>query len=78
MGNTANQCRLGLFQDSDFAGDLEDSKSTSSGSSRTKFIRTSICWSRVGTTVRGSSAGAWMGMSFCPPKTRIVLIGKRG
>ena len=29
MGNTATQCRLGLFQDSDFAGDLEDSKSTS-------------------------------------------------
>ena len=25
------QCRLGLFQDSDFAGDLEDSKSTSRG-----------------------------------------------
>ena len=24
----ARQCRLGLFQDSDFAGDLEDSKST--------------------------------------------------
>ena len=31
MGNTAQQCRLGLFQDSDFAGDLEDSKSTSGG-----------------------------------------------
>ena len=29
VGNTATQCRLGLFQDSDFAGDLEDSKSTS-------------------------------------------------
>ena len=29
--NTAKQCRLGLFQDSDFAGDLEDSKSTSAG-----------------------------------------------
>ena len=29
VGNTAKQCRLGLFQDSDFAGDLEDSKSTS-------------------------------------------------
>ena len=28
---TAKQCRLGLFQDSDFAGDLEDSKSTSGG-----------------------------------------------
>ena len=31
MGNTAGQCRLGLFQDSNFAGDLEDSKSTSGG-----------------------------------------------
>ena len=32
MGNTAKQCRLGLFQDSDFGRDLEDSKSTSGGS----------------------------------------------
>ena len=31
VGNTAQQCRLGLFQDSDFVGDLEDSKSTSGG-----------------------------------------------
>ena len=31
VGNTAKQCRLGLFQDSDFARDLEDSKSTSGG-----------------------------------------------
>ena len=31
VGNTANQYRLGLFQDSDFAGYLEDSKSTSGG-----------------------------------------------
>ena len=31
MGNTAKQCRLGMFQGSDFAGDLEDSKSTSGG-----------------------------------------------
>ena len=31
VGNTAKQCRLGLFQDSDFAVDLEDSKSTSGG-----------------------------------------------
>ena len=30
-GNTAQQCRLGLFQESDFAGDLEDPKSTSGG-----------------------------------------------
>ena len=31
VGNTAKQCRLGLFQDSDIAGDLQDSKSTSGG-----------------------------------------------
>ena len=31
VGNTSKQCRLGLFQDSDFSGDLEDSKSTSGG-----------------------------------------------
>ena len=31
VGNTAKQCRLGLFQDSDFVGDLDDSKSTSGG-----------------------------------------------
>ena len=31
VGSTAQQCRLGLFQDSDFAGDPEDSKSTSDG-----------------------------------------------
>ena len=31
VGNTAKQCRLGLFQDSDFARDVEDSKSTSGG-----------------------------------------------
>ena len=31
VGNTAKHCRLGLFRDSDFAGDLEDSKSTSGG-----------------------------------------------
>ena len=30
-GNTAQQCRLGLFPDSDFARDLEDSKSTPGG-----------------------------------------------
>ena len=30
VGNTA-QCRVGLFQVSDLAGDLEDSKSTSGG-----------------------------------------------
>ena len=31
VGNTAQHCRLGLFQGSDFAGDFQDSKSTSVG-----------------------------------------------
>ena len=31
VGNTAKHCMLRLFQDSDFAGDLEDSKSTLGG-----------------------------------------------
>ena len=31
VGNTAKQCKLGQFQDPDFAGDLEDSKSTFGG-----------------------------------------------
>ena len=31
MENTAQHCRLGLFQDSDSASDLVDSKSTSRG-----------------------------------------------
>ena len=31
VGNTGQQCRVGLFQDSDFVGDLEDSKSTAGG-----------------------------------------------
>ena len=31
VGKTAQHCRLGLFQDSDFAGDFEVSKSTSGG-----------------------------------------------
>ena len=31
VGNIAQQCRLGLFQDTDFAGHLDDSKSTSGG-----------------------------------------------
>ena len=34
VGNTAKQCRLGLFPDSDSAGDLENSKSTSGGTLR--------------------------------------------
>ena len=47
-GNTAQHCRLALFQDSDFACDLEDSKSTLGGilhmSSEINRTFVSICW----------------------------------
>ena len=45
VGNTAKQCRLGLFQDSDFAGDLEDSKSTSGGT--LCFWKSYICSNKL-------------------------------
>ena len=46
MGNTAEQCRLELFEDSDFAGVLEDSKSTSGGTLCVFGSHTfvPICW----------------------------------
>ena len=61
VGNTAQQCRLGLFQDSDFAGDLEDSKSTSGGilcmfGSRTFVPRSWMC--KKQTSVSHSSTEA--------------------
>ena len=42
VGHTAQHCRSGLFQDSDFAGDLEDSKSTSVRILRTFGSRTFV------------------------------------
>ena len=44
VGNTA-ECRLRLFQDSDFAGDLEDSKSTSGGT--LSFWKSYICSNKL-------------------------------
>ena len=60
--NTAQHCLLGLFQDSDFAGDLEDSKSTSGGSrcifgSRT-FVPT-FCMCKKQASVSHSSTEFW-------------------
>ena len=46
VGSTAKQCRLGLFQDSDFAGDLEDSKSTS-GENIMCFRQSHICSNKL-------------------------------
>ena len=46
VGSTAKQCRLGLFQDSDFAGDLEDSKSTSGGT-LCVFWKSYICSNKL-------------------------------
>ena len=63
--DTAQQCGLGLFQDSDFAGDLEDSKSTSVGilcifGSRTFVPRSWM--SKKQTSVSHSSAEAEAGI----------------
>ena len=44
--NTAQPCRLGLLQDSDFAGDLEDSKSTSGGI-LVYFRKSTICANKL-------------------------------
>ena len=46
VGNTARQCRLGLFQDSDSAGDLADSKSISGGTLCVFGTHTfvPVCW----------------------------------
>ena len=61
VGNTAQHCRLGLFQDSGFAGDLEDSKSPSGGilcifGSRTFVSRSWTC--KKQTSVSHSSTEA--------------------
>ena len=40
------QCRLGLFQDSDFEGDLEDSKSASGGHIL-RFGKSYICSNKL-------------------------------
>ena len=46
VGNTAQQCISGLFEDSDFAGDLEDSKSTIRRNSG-HFRKPNICANKL-------------------------------
>ena len=61
---------------------LHDSNGQNHG--LTLKIQRYLTGASVGKTVRGSSAGAWMGkstrlgMSFCFSKTRIIFIGVRG
>ena len=49
-----------------------------------KFIWTPCGRTTMGMAIRESSIGIWMGkstklrMSVCSPKTRIILVGKRG
>ena len=57
VGNTVEQCRLGLFQDSDFAGDLEDSKSTSGGALCVLKKQTSVSHSCTEAEVISLDAG---------------------
>ena len=77
VGNRAQQCRLGLFQDSDFAGDLEGSKSASGWvlcifGSHT-FVP--ISWTcKKQTSVSHSSTGAEI-ISLDAEPTELLLIG---
>ena len=64
VGKTAQHCRLGLFQDSDFGGDFEDSKSTCGGllcifGSRT-FVLISWMHSSTGSEIISLDAGLRM------------------
>ena len=82
VGNTGQHCRFVSFQDSDFAGDLEDSKSTSGGilclfGSRTFVPVNWMC--KKNTTVSQSSteseiisldAGLWMDGPSCIRSSR--------
>ena len=67
VGNTAKRSRLGLFQDSDFAGDLDDSKSTSGGTlcgfGRHTFVSTSwMCKKQTSfrTVQQNQKSSLWM------------------
>ena len=64
VGNTAQHCRLGFYQDSDFTGDLEDSKSTSGGilgilGSRT-FVGCARSKRQYPTLLQNLRASLWM------------------
>ena len=59
VGNTAQQCRFGLFQHSDFARDLEDSKSTS-GTSWMCKKQTSVSHSSTEAEIISLDAGLRM------------------
>ena len=66
VGKEGQHCRLGLFQDSDFAGDIEDSKSTSSGvfcifgrPSQLDVQETNFCFAQF-YRVWGHFSGCWI------------------
>ena len=79
VGNTARHCGLGLFQDSDFAGDLEDSKSTSGRVSCIFGSRTfvPISWMcKKPTSVSHSSTESEI-ISLRSPKPKLQLTKKK-
>ena len=84
VGNTAQQCRLGLLEDSDFAGDVEDSKSASGGilcifGSHT-FVPISWMWKKQTSVSHSSteaefiSLAAGLRMDGIPDLTLWVLV----
>ena len=71
VGNTAQRCRLGLFQDSDIAGDSEDSKSTSGEILRT---RTSVSYSSTESEIVTLAGGLRSDGSLLTYACRIFMI----
>ena len=73
VGKPAQHCRLGLFQDSDFARDLEDSKSTSGGvlyfiGSRTFVLVSWMCKKQTAVS-HSSTESDIISLQQCPTQT---------
>ena len=74
VGNTGQQCRVGVFQVSVFAGDLEDSKSTSGGtlcmlSSHTYVPGSWMCKKQTSVWHSSTESGCWSVTLFHQPST---------
>ena len=81
VGNTAKQCRLGLFQDSDFAGDLEDSKSTSGVTlcifgSHTFVPISWLCKKQTSVSHPHLIYGIWSSQFFTETRIRVLKNGE--
>ena len=81
MGNTAQHCSLGLFQDSNFAGDLEDSKSASGGTlcifgSHTFVPISWMCKKQTSVSHSSTESEVISLGQFCHVETRLSIVDR--